>query len=74
MFERAFSLFVCGWRSVLRPVVGRSARCVCFFICGVHVRSAARGVCPYFFVGVWRVRKRGAHVTYPGGEEIGWYL
>lgn len=33
------SLFVCVWRSILRPVVGRPARCVCFFICGVHVRS-----------------------------------
>lgn len=34
-----FSLFVCVWRSVLRPVVGHPARCVLFFICDVHVRS-----------------------------------
>lgn len=36
--ECVFSPFVCVWRSILRPVVRHPARCVCFFICGVHVR------------------------------------
>lgn len=31
-FECAFSLFVCVWRSVLRPVVGRPCSQMCLFL------------------------------------------